>query len=190
LYQTFRSHRPRPERAARAWFRRPIVTTSLVVLLFVVIGGGYIAWRWTQNQYYVGADGNGQVLIYRGVNQRVLGVSLSRPYQQTGIRLTQIPAPYQQAVQATDAASSLSNAQAIVANIHSAVTTCQQQYTALREWVIAENVYQTAVTQARKQHKSVNGIPKPGPQPTGPSATCPPSTAFGIAASALVPAAT
>ena len=190
LYQTFRSHRPRPERATRAWFRRPIVTTSLVVLLFVVIGGGYIAWRWTQNQYYVGADGNGQVLIYRGVNQRVLGVSLSRPYQQTGIRLTQIPAPYQQTVKAADAASSLSNAQAIVANIHSVVTTCQQQYTALREWVIAENAYQTAVAQARQQHKSANGIPKPGPQPTRPSAMCPPSTAFGIAASALVPAAT
>ena len=185
-----RRDRPRPERAARPWFRRPIVTTSLVVLLFVVIGGGYVAWRWTQDQYYVGANSKGEMLIYRGVNQSVLGVSLSRPYQQTGIQLTQIPAPYQQTVKATDAASSLSNAQAIVANIRSAVTTCRQQYAALQEWVIAENAYLTAVAQASQQHKPANGIPKPGPQPTRPSATCPPSTAFGIAASALVPATT
>ena len=63
-----RSHRAQPRRARRR--RWPIVTTSLVVLLAVVIGGGYAAWRWSQNQYYVGADSKGQeVLIYRGVNQ-------------------------------------------------------------------------------------------------------------------------
>ena len=191
LYRTFqRIHRPRPERAARTWFRRPIVTASLVALLVVVIGGGYFAYRWTQDQYFVGANSKGQVLIYRGVDQQILGVSLSRPYQQTGIQLTQIPAPYQQTVKATDAASSLSNAQAIVANIRSATATCRQQYTALQEWVIEENAYQAAVAQARQQHKPVNGTPNPGPQPTRPSAMCPPSTAFGIAASALVPAAT
>src|ERR1700754_4803166 len=48
-----RSHRAQPRRVRRRW---PIVTTSLVVLLAVVIGGGYAAWRWSQNQYYVGAD--------------------------------------------------------------------------------------------------------------------------------------
>ena len=44
-----RSHRSRPERAARTWFRRPIVTASLVLLLAVIIGG-YFAWRWSQDQ--------------------------------------------------------------------------------------------------------------------------------------------
>ena len=119
------------------------MTTSLVVLLAVVIGGGYVAWRWSQDQYYVGADSKGQVVIYRGVNQHIAGISLSHPYQQTGIKLTQVPPPYQQTVKATDAASSLSSAQAIVANIRSAVTTCQQAYTALgRQWVAKDNAYQ------------------------------------------------
>ena len=186
-----RSHRAQPRRARRPGRRRwPIVTTSLVVLLAVVIGGGYVAWRWSQDQYYIGADSKGQeVLIYRGVNQHIAGISLSRPYRQTGIKLAQVPPSYQQTVKATDAASSLSSAQAIVANIRSAVTTCQQGYTALQQWVVKDNAYQAALALARKQHKSakdIKAIPGPGPQPTRPS-MCQPSTDFGIAADALVP---
>ena len=185
-----RSHRAQPRRARRSRRRWPIVTTSLVVLLAVVIGGGYVAWRWSQDQYYVGADSKGQeVVIFRGVNQHIAGISLSRPFQSTGIKLTQVPPSYQQTVKATDAASSLSSAQAIVANIRSAVTTCQLGYTALEQWVTKENAHQAALALARKQHKSakdIKAIPGPGPQPTRPS-MCQPSTAFGIAADALVP---
>jgi protein phosphatase len=186
-----RSHRAQPRRARRGRRRWPIVTTSLVVLLAVVIGGGYVAWRWSQDQYYVGADGKDQVVIYRGVNQHIAGISLSRPYQQTGIKLTQVPPTYQQTVRATDTASNLRSAQAIVANIRSAVSTCQQEYATLQQWVVKDNAYQAAVALARKQHKSakeIKGIQGPGPQPPKPS-MCQPSTAFGIASSALVPAA-
>jgi len=56
-----------------------MVMTSLVVLLAVVVVGGFIGWRWTQGQYYVGADSKGQVVIYRGVSQRIAGISLSEP---------------------------------------------------------------------------------------------------------------
>ncbi len=90
------------------------MTTSLVVLVAVIVGGGYVAWRWSQEQYYVGADSKGEVVIYRGVNQRIAGISLSKPYKLTGIELAQVPAPYAETVKATDAASSLGNAQAIV----------------------------------------------------------------------------
>jgi PPM family protein phosphatase len=166
------------------------VTTSLVVLVAVIVGGGYIAWRWSQDQYYVGADSKGEVVIYRGVNQRIAGISLSRPYQPTGIELAQVPAPYQDTVKTTDAASSLGNAQAIVANVRTAVSVCLQQYTALRDWVTKDNAYQTAVTLARQKKKPTKGIPRPGPQPPRADGMCPPSTAFSIAASALVPAAT
>jgi hypothetical protein len=167
------------------------MTTALVVLLAVVIGGGYAAWRWSQNQYYVGADSKGQeVLIYRGVNQHIAGISLSHRFQGTGINLTQVPPSYQQTVKATDAASNLSGAQAIVANIRSAVAKCQQGYAALQKWVAEDNVYQAKVALARKQHKSVKDIRaiqgQPGPRPPAPS-MCQPSTAFGIAANALVP---
>jgi len=159
------------------------VTTSLVVLLGVIIGAGYVAWRWTQDQYYVGAD-KGEVVIYRGVNQRIAGISLSKPYQQTGIVLAQVPSPYQQAVKDTDAASSLNDARSIVGNVRTAVGSCKQQYDTLATWVTAESAYQAA--QAIKHKKPATGIRNPGPKPQI-AASCPPSEAFDIAASAIAP---
>jgi PPM family protein phosphatase len=184
-------HRGQPKRGRRAGRQRwPIVTTALVVLLAVVIGGGYVAWRWSQDQYYVGADNGGQVVIYRGVNERIVGVSLSRPYQSTGIQLAQVPTPYKQTLQATDAASNLHDAQAIVTNVRSAVSTCHQEYTALQDWVQQENTYQAALTQFNKNKKPAKDKPKPPPaRPAQPAQTCPSPAAFGIPASALAPAA-
>jgi PPM family protein phosphatase len=182
-----RSHRAQPKRRRSGRRRWPIVTTSLVVLLAVIIGGGYIAWRWSQDQYYVGADSKGQVVIYRGVNQRIAGISLSSPYQATGIQLAQVPAPYQQTVKGTDAASSLSNARAIVANVRNAVNGCLQQYTRLQTWVTAETSYLNTVARAQQQHKSTKSIVNSaGQKPPDPSGMCPPSTAYGIPASAIV----
>jgi hypothetical protein len=185
-----RSHRAQPRRVRRR--RWPIVTTSLVVLLAVVIGGGYAAWRWSQDQYYVGADSKGQVVIYSGVNQRILGISLSHPYQQTGIQLAQVPAPYQGTVKATDAASNLSSARAIVANVQNAVNACKQAYLNRQAWVARENLfkaYKAAVVVANKQHKKPPAaVADPGAEPPMAGAMCPPSTVFGIAAADLNPA--
>ncbi len=182
-----RSHRAQPRRAARTSRRRwPIVTTSLVVLLAVIIGGGYVAWRWSQDQYYVGTDSKDQVVIYRGVNERIAGISLSKPYQQTGIPLAQVPVSYQETVKATDAASSLHDATDIVGTIRTAVGICKEQYTALQSWVRLDNAYQAAVTLAKKNHKPTNKIVKPGPAPQKAGSNCPSPTAFDIAANAIV----
>jgi protein phosphatase len=187
-------HRARPKRAARTSRggrrRWPIVTTSLVVLLAVIIGGGYVGWRLIQDQYYVGADSKGEVVIYRGVNQRIAGFSLSKPYQRTEIQLSQVPVNYQQTLKATDAASSLTDARNIVGTVSNAVNSCKQQYTALQSWVAQENAYQAEVTLAHKDKKPINKIPKPGQQPPKAGAMCAPSQAFGIAASAIATPAT
>jgi serine/threonine protein kinase len=184
-----RSHRAQPKRAQRPGRRWLIVTTSLVVLLGVIIGGGYIAWRWSQDQYYVAADSKGEVVIYRGINQHIAGISLSRPYHATGIPLAQVPAPYQQTVKATDQASSLAEAQRIVTNVDAAVKTCRQQYEKLAAWVTTENNYQAVVAQANRQKKPTKNIPKPPPQPAKAGPMCPPSTAYGISPSAIATAA-
>jgi len=183
-------HRAQPKRnRPLAWRRWPIVTISVSVLLIAVVAGSLAFWQWSQGQYYVGADSRGQVMIYRGIDQRVLGISLSSPYQSTGIQLAQVPAPYQQTLKATDAASSLHGAQEIVANVRSAVSTCHQQYTALQNWVAQENAYRAALAQFEKNQLPAKDKPKPPPaRPVPPAATCPASTAFGIPASALVPA--
>jgi PPM family protein phosphatase len=190
-------HRAQPKRAARSGRggrggrggrrRWPIVTTALVVLLAVIIGGGYLGWQWSQDQYYVGADSQGKVVIYRGVNQHIAGFSLSKPFVYTGIQLSQVPVPDQQTLKATDAASNLADARNIVATVSDDVNICQQHYSALESWVTQVNKYQAEVALAKKNKKPTNKITKPEQQPTETEVTCPPSQAFGIPASAITP---
>jgi PPM family protein phosphatase len=124
----------RDEDDARARRRRwPLVTGILVVLLLVIVGGSYAAWRYTQSQYYVGTDGR-QVIIYRGVNQKVLGMSLSSVYQKTGIPLNKVPSSDQQAVRGTITSSSLSDARRTVGNLRQAYD-CELYNTAYASWL-------------------------------------------------------
>jgi serine/threonine protein kinase len=182
-----RSHRARQARGQR----RRILAASLAALLAVIVfGGGYSAWRWSQDQYYVGADTKGEVVIYRGVNQRIAGTSLSKAYQPTGILLAQVPSNYQQTLKATDAVSNLADARNIVANVRTAVTNCNQAYNQLATWVTEVTSYQTEVTEARQQHKSAKNIPKPGAQPPKAPAMCPSPQEFGITPSSIVPPST
>jgi protein phosphatase len=64
--------------------RWPLVTSILVVLVLVIGGGLYAGYRAIQSQYYVNADGS-QLIIYRGVSQKIAGISLSSVYKRTGV---------------------------------------------------------------------------------------------------------
>ncbi len=185
--------------------RWPIVTSALVVLVALVIGGGYIFWRMSQNQYYVAANGSGQVVMYRGINYHFLGVNWSSPYQQTGIQLDQVPENYQQTVTTAASSGSQSQVSRTVANIRTAVDECRDAYTAQQDWVTKDNTYsayQAKVAAARRKHPtgSIANLgpapPNPGARPLGddqrPSSTggeCPPPTAFDIPADTLTPTA-
>jgi PPM family protein phosphatase len=121
---------------ARAGRRRwPVVTTILVVLVIVIVGGGYAAWSYTQGQFYVGTDGH-EVIIYRGINQKVAWISLSSPYHKTGILLSEVPQDDKAQVLSTIASSSLADAQKTVSTIQQAI--CQQYTTASDSWQARE----------------------------------------------------
>jgi PPM family protein phosphatase len=73
---------PRPPRAGPAEDgvvrrrRRPRRTFLLVLLVLLALGGGLFGlYRWTQTQYFVGANGE-QVVVYRGINTAVGPVKL------------------------------------------------------------------------------------------------------------------
>jgi hypothetical protein len=179
-------HRATPRRAIRPRRRWPIVTSALVVLLAVIVGGGFIAWHWSQDQYYVGASG-GQVVIYRGLNERILGVSLSKQYEKTSVQLAQVPTNEQETVKDTDAASSLSGARSIVTTLGSGAETCRQGYNNLAAWVQKENQHVAAAAAATRAHHKPPADTS-GPRPPLPGG-CPPSTAYNIPVSAITVAA-
>jgi protein phosphatase len=58
--------------------RHPVRTSLLVLVLLGLLGGGlYTGWRYTQDQYYVGATDAGQLAIFRGVPGQIAGLDLS-----------------------------------------------------------------------------------------------------------------
>ncbi len=103
---------PRPPRR-RAGLRRLLL--ALVALL--VVGGVLTAaYQWSQNQYYVAADGP-QVAIYRGVQMDLPGIALSRPYETDRLKVADLP-PYNQAqVNAGIVANDLTDARRILADL-------------------------------------------------------------------------
>jgi serine/threonine protein phosphatase PrpC len=165
--------------------RWPIVTTSLILLIVVVLIGGYIGYQYTQSQYYVGEDA-GQVTIFRGINQNIAGVSLSKLYSHTGIPVSQVNDQYMGQISATISAGSLSQAQQTVSSIRSSVNNCKAAWNALVTWNGQEVAYQAQVSAHR--HNSRIRITMADPtksRPPTPGNECAPYTAFGIPVSAL-----
>lgn len=73
--------------------RRTVVrrVALAVIAVLVVAGltvGGWLGWRWTQSQYYIGED-DGYAVIYQGVHQQIGPFRLSEPIDDP--RLPQVP---------------------------------------------------------------------------------------------------
>jgi PPM family protein phosphatase len=142
---------PRADAAESTHHRRrrlPLVKSALVILLILVVGGAYAGWRYTQSQYYVAANG-GQVVIYRGINENVAGMSLNSVAQRTSIPVTELPRMEASDLQATiTSPSGLAGARNIVTNLQAAYQHCHNAYAKLHTWQI---------TPAKKVKRKVKG---------------------------------
>lgn len=90
---------------------------AAAVLVLVIAAGGFAAWRWSQQQYYVGVETDGQVAIFRGLSQDLGPWSLSSVVEQAGLTtddLTQVP---RQAVEDGIAVDDLAAARSTVASL-------------------------------------------------------------------------
>ena len=165
--------------------RWPIVTTLLVLLVLLIGGGLYGGWRYVQGQYYVGVQ-DGNVAIFRGVNQNLAGISLSSLITRTGLPISQVVASNQSMIRQTIPASSLADAQTLVGQIQSEVDNCNQKWQALVQWQAAETRYKAELAAYRAKRTKVPPKDNPGGQPPPPDAAgCAPASAFGIPATAL-----
>ncbi|MFF3908227.1 Stp1/IreP family PP2C-type Ser/Thr phosphatase [Streptomyces sp. NPDC001848] len=108
----------------RRWLKRSLYTA----LALAVVGGGcYGAYRWTQTQYYVGANGE-HVALYRGISQDLAWVSLSKVEQDhPEIELKYLP-PYQQKqVKATIAEGGLQAARSKISELAVQASACRKE---------------------------------------------------------------
>ncbi|MCL7426179.1 Stp1/IreP family PP2C-type Ser/Thr phosphatase [Streptomyces sp. YS415] len=111
-------------RKGRKWLKRSFYS----VLALAVVGGGlYGGWRWTQTQYYVGANGE-HVALYRGISQDLAWVSLSDVEKDhPEIELKYLPPYQQELVEATIPEGGLDDAQKKIDELALQASACKKQ---------------------------------------------------------------
>ncbi|GAA3083423.1 Stp1/IreP family PP2C-type Ser/Thr phosphatase [Streptomyces rectiviolaceus] len=110
-------------RGGRKWLKRSLYT----VLALAVIGGGlYGGYRWTQTQYYVGTNDE-NVALYRGIDQDLAWVSLSKVEENyPKIELKYLP-PYQRKqVEGTIPEGNLDDAKSKIKELGLQASACQK----------------------------------------------------------------
>jgi protein phosphatase len=103
-----------------SWFRRLVLLLFVALVLWV---GGMLAYRWTQQQFYVAADGP-TVAIYKGVQAEVPGVRLHRVYEASRVTLEALPAYRAEQVRTGIGANDLSDARDIVSRLTGLARVC------------------------------------------------------------------
>lgn len=90
--------------------RRRVLATFLTLLLLAGLGAaGYLGYRWTQTQFYVGADA-GDVVIYRGIPQSVGPLPLSTVAERGDARVEDLPPYVRERLEQTIQSDSLDDA--------------------------------------------------------------------------------
>jgi hypothetical protein len=118
-----------PPRRRRRW---PLMT-SLLALFLVLIGAGlFVGYQYVHTQYYVGTK-NGKVVIFRGLDQQIFGLSLSNVYRTTTLPVAGLKTQDRQAIHMLSSGS-LSQANRLVSNITIDYRSCQQADAAVRHW--------------------------------------------------------
>jgi protein phosphatase len=104
--------------APRAPRRRAGLRRLLLVLVVLLLLGGATtaAYAWSQQQFYVAADGP-QVAIFKGVQVDLPGVTLSRPFEVDELRVEDLPAFRQTEIEEGKVADDLEDARRIVSEL-------------------------------------------------------------------------
>jgi PPM family protein phosphatase len=103
--------------------RKGMLFLLLVLVVGLVGGGGYAAYAWSQQQYFVGTQA-GKVAIYKGLPQDVGPVHLSSLYEKQDLSVEQLPSYWRDQVQQRITAPDLPKARAVVDNLRQQAALC------------------------------------------------------------------
>jgi hypothetical protein len=108
--------------------------TSILALFVLLVGAGLVVgYQYVNSQYYVGTA-SGKVVIFRGLNQSLLGVSLHSVYRQTGVPVSGITSTDAAAIK-QNTSGSLAEASRFAGNIKAHYQACVSARAAVRSWV-------------------------------------------------------
>ncbi len=105
------------------WLKRGALAA---VLILVLCAAGWYGYRWTQQQYYVGAAGE-NVAIYQGVETSLPGLQMHHVYERQDILLSRLPEFRRGQVIDGLPARDLDDARHIVSELQTLVIVCAQQ---------------------------------------------------------------
>jgi PPM family protein phosphatase len=105
----------------RRWLRGLSVA---VLVLAAVVGGGFAAYDWSQQQYFVGAT-KGHVAIYQGVSQNIGPWALSHVIEESDIALSDLPDFYRGKVDSTVSTATVGDARRLVTDLRVQAIACQ-----------------------------------------------------------------
>jgi serine/threonine protein phosphatase PrpC len=163
------------EPAPRRRRRWPLMTSILGLFIILVGAGLFIGYQYVHSQYYVGTK-NGKVVIFRGLDQHLVGVSLSSVYRTTNVPVAGLPSEDIQAIHRLPSGS-LSQATSLVTNVTKDYQACQRAYAAVRHWQATKPQPKPIID--KKTGKVIGHTnPKIPPKPRIP-AGCPPESSSG-----------
>ncbi|MER7772968.1 protein phosphatase 2C domain-containing protein [Kitasatospora sp. NPDC096140] len=159
------------------------ISVAVLVTLGLLGGAGYFGYQWTQDQYYVGEDGD-HVAVYQGINQNLAGLSLSSVRDSySGIQLKWLPQDQRAHLNKTISVSSLKDAQSTVQELDGWVQLCQKaaKATAPATQATQAAFLTTTPTPTEKNRgpaaAAPSAAPSTTPTPTAPAPTAPSTTA-------------
>ncbi|TVL92416.1 PP2C family serine/threonine-protein phosphatase [Streptomyces sp. SAJ15] len=145
--------------------------------LAVIAGGLYGGYRWTQKQYYVGANGD-HVAIYQGISQDLAWISLSKVHEDHAeIELKYLPVDQRDRVEDTIAVSDLSDARKKTKDLQTLASACRKA----DELAKAEEQRRKAEADRRKAEERQKDLAKDGRGggAAGQPSTTPPASPAG-----------
>jgi len=104
------------------WARRVVI---LLVAVGIVSGIAYAAQQWTETQYYVGVEDE-QVAIYQGLDQQIVGLSLSSVYEVLDVPVEMLPTFDRAAIEDSISADSLDDARSIANRLSTRAAACER----------------------------------------------------------------